>query len=291
MIRPIIWLIQSAELKNKLNKNKNPAKAGFVVPSRFFRFSELLRLKKVAFAFGYAIVLFVQTILTTSNDKTLKSISLGYLTFGIHFAHSDLSGFDVCSDASEGCKQSCLDFAGRGQQGNVKEARIEKTQTFFSDIPAFMLRLKTEIEKGIAYAAKKGLQACFRLNLTSDIKWERIKFQDKTIFEHFPSVQFYDYTKSFSRLSLKIPNYSLTFSRSESKTNHVHCALALQAGNNVAIVFDTKKGFELPSQYKGKEVIDGDKHDLRFLDKKGVIVGLRAKGPARQDKSGFVVTV
>ena len=147
------------------------------------------------------------------------------------------------------------------------------------------------IQKGIDYAAKKGLTACFRLNLTSDVKWERIKHEGKNIFQHFPSVQFYDYTKSVSRMGLGIPNYHLTFSRSENQTNHVHCALTMKAGFNVAAVFSTKKGFDLPSHYNGYEVIDGDKHDLRFIDKRGVIVGLRAKGPARQDKSGFVIHV
>jgi len=233
----------------------------------------------------------MQTILTTSNDKTLKSLAMGYLTFGIHFAHSDLSGFDVCPDASEGCKASCLDYAGRGQQDNVKEARIEKTKTFFANIPAFMESLFSEVEKAIKYCAKKGLTPVFRLNLTSDIKWEKIKHNGKTIFERFSNVQFYDYTKSFSRLKLGIPNYQLTFSRSENATNHVHCAMALKQNSNVAVVFSTKKGFDLPTEYKGKQVIDGDKHDLRFLDPQGVIVGLRAKGPARKDESGFVVHV
>jgi hypothetical protein len=233
----------------------------------------------------------MQTLLTTSNDKTLKSLAMGYMTYGIHFAHSDLSGFDVCPDASEGCKLACLDFAGRGQQDNVKEARIEKTKTFFANIPVFMESLFSEIQKAINYCKKKGLTPVFRLNLTSDIKWERIKHNGKTVFEQFPDVQFYDYTKSISRMKLEIPNYHLTFSRSETPLNHVHCALALNAGHNVATVFSTKKGFELPTEYKGKKVIDGDKHDLRFLDQKGVIVGLRAKGPARQDQSGFVVHV
>jgi hypothetical protein len=239
----------------------------------------------------FAILFHMQTILTTSNDKTLKGIALGYMTYGIHFAHSDLSGFDVCADASEGCKLACLDFAGRGQQGNVKEARIEKTKTFFANIPLFMENLFSEIQKAINYCKKKGLTPVFRLNLTSDIKWERIKHNGKTVFEQFPSIQFYDYSKTVSRLKLDIPNYHLTFSRSETSLNHVHCALALNAGHNVAVVFSTKKGFDLPSEYKGKKVIDGDKHDLRFLDPKGVIVGLRAKGPARQDQSGFVIHV
>lgn len=233
----------------------------------------------------------MQKLLTTQNDKTLKSLAEGYLTYGIHFAHSDLSGFDVCPDASEGCKLSCLDFAGHGQTGHVKEARIEKTKTFFANIPAFMENLFSEIDKAIKYCEKKGLTPCFRLNLTSDIKWERIRHNGKTVFEQFPNIQFYDYTKSFSRLSHAIPNYHLTFSRSETGLNHVHCALALKAGNNVAAVFSTKKGFDLPASYNNYRVIDGDKNDLRFLDSKGVIVGLRAKGPARKDTSGFVIHV
>ena len=233
----------------------------------------------------------MQTILTTSNDKTLKSLAQGYLTYGIHFAHSNLSGFDVCPDASEGCKESCLDFAGRGQQDMVKEARIEKTKTFFANIPAFMENLFSEIQKAINYCVKKSLTPCFRLNLTSDVKWEKIKHNGKTVFQQFPDCQFYDYTKSFSRLSLGIPNYHLTFSRSETALNHVHCALALNKNYNVATVFSTKKGFDLPAEYKGKKVIDGDKNDLRFLDPQGVIVGLRAKGPARKDTTGFVVHV
>ena len=59
---------------------------------------------------------------------------------------------------------------------------------------------------------------------------------------------------------------------------------------NVAVVFRDK----IPKSYKGYEVIDGDDSDLRFLDKfksweTGGIVGLKAKGPAKKDKSGFVV--
>ena len=58
---------------------------------------------------------------------------------------------------------------------------------------------------------------------------------------------------------------------------------------NIAVVFSTKRSGELPKTWKGRKVIDSDLHDLRLLDKKGVICGLRAKGKARKDKSGFVV--
>jgi hypothetical protein len=35
--------------------------------------------------------------------------------------------------------------------------------------------------------------------------------------------------------------------------------------------------------------VDGDKDDLRFLDPQGVIVGLKAKGDAKHDDTGFVI--
>ena len=57
-------------------------------------------------------------------------------------------------------------------------------------------------------------------------------------------------------------------------------------GINVAVVF---RNAELPKTWLGIKVINGDKHDLRFKDTKGCIVGLKAKGKAKKDKSGFVV--
>jgi hypothetical protein len=62
----------------------------------------------------------------------------------------------------------------------------------------------------------------------------------------------------------------LTFSRSES--NHDKAIELLNKGINVAMVFD-----KLPSIYEGFEVINADLDDLRFLDKKGVICGLKYK--------------
>jgi hypothetical protein len=56
--------------------------------------------------------------------------------------------------------------------------------------------------------------------------------------------------------------------------------------NNKAVVFKNKI---LPRMFKGLKVIDGDTHDMRFLDEPNSVVGLKAKGKARQDKSGFVI--
>jgi len=38
----------------------------------------------------------------------------------------------------------------------------------------------------------------------------------------------------------------------------------------------------------GHPIIDGDEHDLRFLDPAPVVVGLRPKGSLRGTESGFV---
>jgi hypothetical protein len=65
----------------------------------------------------------------------------------------------------------------------------------------------------------------------------------------------------------------------------------MERGENVAVVFSSKKGEDLPVTWQGREVIDGDLHDLRFLDGKNKVVGLRAKGKARKDGSGFSVTI
>ena len=151
-----------------------------------------------------------------------------------------------------------------------------------------MAQLFKEIASAIKSAAKKGMEPCFRLNLTSDLPWEKIKFNDKNIFDSFPSVKFYDYTKSAARMSTflagELPsNYHLTFSRSESNEKLVDAVLA--SGGNVAVVF---RG-SLPNTWKGKQVISGDESDLRFLDPQNVIVGLVEKGKAKKDASGFVV--
>ena len=37
------------------------------------------------------------------------------------------------------------------------------------------------------------------------------------------------------------------------------------------------------------DVVDGDETDLRFLDGKGKIVGLKEKGLAKKDETGFVL--
>ena len=233
--------------------------------------------------------------LTTDNAKTTKGESLGYLTAILYLAPSNLSGKNVCPHASEGCIFSCLFTAGMGAFSNVQAARIAKTKAFFDDPKVFVEEIAKDIAAAQRKAEREKLTLCVRLNGTSDLSWESFGGQARvSLMARFPEVSFYDYTKSAARVRAYLagklpPNYSLTFSRSESNGE---TALSLaKAGANVAVVFDTSKGDDLPLEWAGRPVIDGDVSDLRFLDARGRIVGLRAKGQGKKDESGFVVTV
>lgn len=221
-------------------------------------------------------------LLTVGNTKTVKGEKLGYMTFILHLAPSTLSGYQVCPMASAGCAAACLNTAGRGRFTKTQEARIRKTRWFFEDRSSFMLQLVKDIQSAIRKATSMNMVPVFRLNGTSDIRWETIEIGAyQNIMEMMPALQFYDYTKLANRTNIP-RNYHLTFSRSES--NYADVKVALNRGMNVAVVFD-----KLPEDYAGRQVIDGTETDLRFLDPSNVIVGLLAKGNAKKDTSGFVV--
>ena len=229
-------------------------------------------------------------LLTTSNLKIMKGQAYGYLTAILHLAPAWLSGFNVCPKASKGCAAACLNTSGHGAFSSVQDARIRKTLAFFNNRDAFMAQLVKDCKSVIRKAAKDGLIPAIRLNGTSDIRWETVKVGGAdNIMALFPNVQFYDYSKIANRRDLPA-NYHLTFSRSES--NDADVAKALANGMNVAVVFATKKGAALPATYLNREVIDADTTDLRFLDKAGVICGLRGKGKARSGSfDNFIVGV
>jgi hypothetical protein len=228
------------------------------------------------------------SLLNSGNSKTRKGEKKGFTTYGIHLAPASLSGFNVCDSSSAGCRWACLNTAGRGKMTMVQTARIKKTLFFFKDKQGFLAELWAEVAKSIKSAARKNMTPCFRLNLTSDLPWEKIKFNGQSVMEAFPNVQFYDYCKSPERMTKFVngempKNYHLTFSRSE--TNGALALAFLKSGGNVAMVFRKS----LPATYYGHEVIDGDETDLRFLDGSGKIIGLKEKGLAKKDATGFVL--
>ena len=167
----------------------------------------------------------------------------------------------------------------KGETTNaIQKARIRKTEYFFNNRQDFMLDLVADIRKAIRFADKQGLIPVFRLNGTSDLSWEKYDaIPGQNIFEMFPNVQFYDYTKVLGRKVKQYPNYHLTFSRAESNDSDV--AEALLQGMNVAAVYDT-----IPAG-----MYSADETDLRFLDPSVGMMGLKAKGRAKKDYTGFVI--
>jgi hypothetical protein len=230
----------------------------------------------------------------STDAKTVKGEKKGVLTGILYLAPHNISGFQVCPKATEGCKLACLYTAGRAMMfSHIQEARINKTKWFFLDRESFMETLVKDIERLVRKADKLNMIAAVRLNGTSDIAWEKIACvkdgkKYKNVMEAMPDVQFYCYTKVLNRkTALALPNYHLTFSLSES--NDTEAKKALEQGYNLAVVMRLKPSQPKPKTWWGYPVINGDESDVRFMDAKGGhIVALTAKGSARYDTSGFV---
>jgi len=210
-----------------------------------------------------------------SQTKMAKGEQFGVKTAILHLAPFDLSGKNVCPKASKECAALCLNTSGRGQMNSVQQARVKKTQYFWTNKNAFLWQLSTEIEQLKNRAKNQGFKFAVRLNGTSDLAWHRMKVDGgSTLHELHPDVQFYAYTKVLNYLDHDQDNLHFTFS--DSGRNDSDIKKAIKKNVNVAIVFQDK----LPRKWLQRRVIDGDKHDLRYRDPRGVIVGLIAKGKA-----------
>jgi hypothetical protein len=236
-----------------------------------------------------------------SNAKTVKGQAMGYFTAISYLAPYNLANGKtiLCAHATKGCVKACLNESGMGKFPNVQKARIEKALKFIENPKTYMAKVHKELEK---LFKKYGTALVVRLNGTTDIPFEGIKYSYNeieyiNIFNAFPNITFYDYTKNPRRvLNNDIKNYYLTFSRAETKLNIEASKVILSEGKNVAIVFSEKLYNEIILKgeilYNGKlvNILDGDQNDLRFLDKQNSIIALKAKGSkGKKDDTGFVV--
>lgn len=237
-----------------------------------------------------------QKVFTYENAKTVKGEDLGFLTAIRYLAPSNESGTNVCPNAGA-CAKVCLYTAGRGAFLTVKDARLQKTAWRLQDRTGHLEAAGGEIEAAVVRAGKMGKDLAVRLNGTSDLSADAIDLARK-----YPHVQFYDYTKNVGVFKAYIAgtlptNYHLTLSYDPITVPWSTLAPLLDSRKpvGVAVCFNVKRGEDLPKVWNGKWVIDGDLHDLRFLDTRlpgGWIVGLRAKGAAKKPGlSTFTVEV
>lgn len=246
-----------------------------------------------------------QVGLLTENAKLIKGRD-AIVVLGLSLAPATTSGHNLCIFSTEECRRLCLFGTGKGPSpahkkalerakklfghlirygGGPEIARLGRTIWLFEDPFGFLLHLSQDVLAFMAYGRRFGFTPAIRMNVFSDIRWENIPFPDlragvwrRNVFEAFPEIQFYDYTKDPARDLPRLPrNYDLTFSLAETTANQKHAYRMLQRGMNIAVVFDIAAGHPLPRTFWGVPVIDGDKSDLRFLDPKPRVVGLRFK--------------
>lgn len=221
-----------------------------------------------------------------TNSKTAKN---SLKTFILYLSPYNLNskGVNICPKASKGCAAACLYSAGRGAFSNVQKARQNKTEYYLRDKKGFILNLSNQIMKEYTKAKKGNYKIAFRLNGTSDIDFIYLlnKYANLDISTLKDYAVFYDYTKILGKAKkyLKHPNYTVTFSRAEDNNEDANEAIKL--GINVAAVFSG----DFPQRYKGAKVLDGDASDLVMIYNKGIVLGLKAKGKAKKDNSGFVL--
>ena len=232
-----------------------------------------------------------------TSTKVERGERIGILTAVMYLSPASESGRNFCPDSTEGCRLACLGHSsGRLAMPQAKAGRIRKSHLFTADRAAFLAQLRADVAAHERKAKRLGMVAAVRLNGSSDLPWERNDMA-APIMRDFPEVQFYDYTKSYTRAMLAIPperpvtgvywwpaNYRLTFSFSGS--NHAACQQILEYGGTVAAVFAHPP---YPAEWLGFPVLDGDDHDYRYGDPGGHVIALKAKGAAKRDVSGFVI--
>lgn len=221
-----------------------------------------------------------------SDGKTNTKMAKNTMqTYGLSLIPHKLNdaGVNLCPFSTKECRAMCLNRSGRAGFDSVQQARLNKTNYFIYHNQDFM----DQLYKELAMINIRGGKSAVRLNVISDVDWEKEFNKYGRSLDFFGNITFYGYTKSPIMVeNNKIKNQHFTFSYSGG--NWHYCEKFLKEKKaNVAVVFKNA----LPLNYKGFEVISGDKSDERFLDKKGVIVGLKYKVPrgVPYQKNKFVI--
>lgn len=228
------------------------------------------------------------------SSKHEKAYHYNEHVYTIYLAPANLSGYEVCPMRSPECTKFCLNESGHNRMdihlNKINKSRIAKTKLFFEHREFFIQWVFEEIKLAEKRAKKLGFNFSVRLNNTSDISPESfyidINGTKVNILQYFAHIQFYDYTKVAKRIELtkKYKNYDITFSYSGS--NMVECMNMLSQNIRVAMVFN-----HVPKKHLGYNVVPGDEYDMRYRDKKKVIIGLKFKKVRKKlpTKTSFVI--
>ena len=213
------------------------------------------------------------------SSKLTKNLKVSnVLTYSLYLSPSDLSGYEVCPESTIECRLGCLNTSGLAKVElyagltTISDSRKAKTRLLFEHKEFFMNWLVAEIKKAKQKADNINAEFSVRLNCTSDVDWAKVKLNGLNIFEIFPNIEMYDYTKIYRKFENKPENYHLTYSYTGN--NWVNCLKVLDMGHNIAMVFNIDKKETLPMSYKGITIVSGDLTDYRINDANGVIVGL-----------------
>ena len=251
--------------------------------------------------YGIGYLLGSSTKIDASNDAGEGYLSyIQYLSPANGYNDATDSRYpSLCPYATKGCTAACLGIsAGRMRFTSVQLAQINRTRLFHQSKKAYFIVLVDEILRAKRRAERDGLKLSIRLNGTSDILWEYMKFEIDgvtfyDIFQAFPDVMFYDYTKipyKYRKDAVDLPNYSLTYSYTGEDVSIERANEYIDAGCSVSVVYTGDPSSKLKKLFpKCWYWVDGDVHDMRFFDPAGSLVLLKAKGDAVRDRSGFVV--
>lgn len=224
-------------------------------------------------------------LLSPYNEKTPKGEKHGYLQAILYLSpHTLVSPKTLCPHSTEACRAGCLYTAGRGQTPRVDNARRVRTEDYVENRTEFIRELAAELRHMQRIADDNDMRLAIRLNGTSDIRWELEKLGAFTLFDLLPEARFFDYTRTPIHHRPVPDNWHLTWSLADAPLREaVHHLLNGQSVAAVVPKGDVPQGLTtIALRDRVVPVIDGDEHDLRFLDPPGALVLLKPKGVLRR---------
>ena len=227
--------------------------------------------------------------LTGTSKKVKLGEGLGYSTVVMYGSMASQSGINLCKNSTPECRKGCLGLSS-GHLSFHQQTMALKMWCFYFYPELSKAKLLQELRNHKEDSDRKGYNALARLNGSTDIDFTRLFDGQDT--SKLPKQ--YDYTKDYERACRQIfSDYHLTYSISEDPESWDKAIALVKNGGTAAFVTERNKekakAFSAKiAKWTGLKVVDGDRHDLRFLDR-GSLVCLTAKGDLKHS-SPFVWT-